>query len=379
VLEEETPMSPLLGTNRRKQQDGGPQHDDVREDLISIAMDGFLPMAALSAVCLVGAMALVAAYYQDEWMWKATEMTLVISVVRVGVVWGFARKSKQGRTEDFLFWASAFSMATIAFCSMMALVTIYNFRMHDDAVQMLCVIGSFTLCSGISSRIGLHPKVSQGCIVMMQGALAYSLLNSPHPILRLTAVLSLVTAFTYCVSIHNQYHVIDEQVRTRRRLRNLANHDSLTGLPNRHLFDATFEKVCAERSPFTLWMLDLDDFKTVNDTWGHAVGDELLRLVARRLERTVRTGDLLARLGGDEFVILQPKTHLREATERMAERITAEISAPYAVDGHRLQIGVSMGIKLAAEGELSPHAALREADRALYRVKDLGQGGFEVV
>jgi len=372
-------MKPLLRTNRRKNQADRPQHDDVREDLIAIAMKDFLPMAILSAVCLVGAMAVTAWYYRDAWMWNATKVTLGISVLRVGVVWGFQQQSKMGQTRHYLLWSSAFSMVTVAFCSMMALVTVYNFRMHDGAIQMLCVIGTFTLCSGISSRLGMQPKVSQACIVMMQGALAYSLLSAPHPILRLTTVLSVVTAFTYCMSIHNQYCVIDEQVRTRRRLKMLANHDALTGVPNRHLFDTTFEKMCAERSPFTLWMLDLDGFKAVNDTWGHAVGDELLKQVARRLERTVRTGDLLARVGGDEFVILQPDTYLREITERMAERITAEIAIPYVVDGHRIEIYVSMGIKLAAEGARSPHAALREADRALYRVKDIGRGGFEMV
>ncbi len=372
-------MSPMPGTNRRKNQEGAPQQDDVREDLVAIALDGFLPMAMLSAVCLVGAMAVSAHYYQDDWLWGAAELTLVISVVRVGIVWGFQRQNQRKGPKKFLVWASAFSIVTMAFCTMMALVTVYNFRRHDGSIQMLCVIGTFTLCSGISSRIGMQPKVSQACIVLLQGALAYSLLSSPLPILRLTTTLSAVTAFSYCVSIHNQYRVIDEQVRTRRRLRNLANHDSLTGLPNRHLFDTTFEKVCAERRPFTLWMLDLDGFKEVNDTHGHAMGDELLKQVARRLDRTVRTGDLLARLGGDEFVILQPETHLREATERMAERIMAEIAATYQIDGHRIQIGVSMGIKLAAESQVSPHAALREADKALYRVKDLGRGGFEMV
>lgn len=372
-------MSPILGTNRRKNLDGASSHDDVREDLIIIALDGFLPLVVLSTVCLVGAMVIAAVYYRDDWLARMAVLTLTISLVRISVVWRFLWQTRAGVATNFLAWAGAFAISTIAFCSMMAAVTVYSFRYRDHAIQMLCVIGTFTLCSGIGSRVGLHPRVAQSCIVLLHGALAYSLLCSSHPILRLTSALLAVTAFAYCMAIHNQYHVLDEQVRTRRRLKLLADHDSLTSVPNRHLFDVTLEKICAERRPFTLWMLDLDGFKTVNDTLGHATGDALLKQVAQRLERTVRTGDLLARLGGDEFVILQAATFLREETERMAERITAEVSAPYQVDGHRIEIGVSMGIKLAAEGELSPHAALREADRALYRVKDMGHGGFEMV
>lgn len=372
-------MSPFLGKNRRRNQAGAPPRDDVREDLVLIALNGFWPLVLLSAICSVGAMAAVSVYYQDVWLWTLTKVTFVVSVLRVGVVCGFQVQSRRPGAGNFLLWAWAFSAMTVAFCGIMVLVTVYTFRNHDATVQMLCAIGTFTLCSGISSRVGLHPRISQGCVVMMQGALAYSLLNSPQPILRMTTVLLVVTAFTYCMSIQNQYRVIDEQVRSRRRLKALANHDSLTGVPNRHLFETTFEKLCAQKSPFTLWMLDLDGFKAVNDTWGHAVGDELLKLAARRLERVVRTGDLLARLGGDEFVILQPDTYLRAETENMAQRIAAEVSMPYVVDGQRIEIGVSMGIKLAAEGQQSPHAALREADRALYRVKDLGHGGFEMV
>jgi diguanylate cyclase (GGDEF)-like protein len=213
----------------------------------------------------------------------------------------------------------------------------------------------------------------------MNGCLAFALASSPILFIRCISFLCVITAFTYCVSIHNQHKVIEEQVRSRRRLRNLANNDWLTGLPNRHSFETFFEKVCASGASFTLWMLDLDGFKEVNDTHGHAVGDELLKQVAQRLENGVRAEDLLARLGGDEFVILQTQAHSRNSTRKLAERLEAEIGAPYFIDGHRITISASVGIKVSASGEQNPQDALLEADRALYRVKGTGHGGFEFV
>ena len=350
--------------------------DDIRRELMRIALDGFLPMAILSSVCMVGAMAIIASVYRDPWMWTAAALTLPIALARLAVIVLFQARSKQNPEIRFLVWATVFSGITVLFCAMMAIVTLYNFQAHDGTVQMLCVIGTYTLSSGISSRLGLQPRVSQACIVMMQSVLGYALMETPNPILRLSAVLTAATAMAYCVSIHKQYKVFDEQVRIRLRLRNLANHDALTGLPNRLQFEGTFARLCAARTPFTLWMLDLDGFKGVNDTYGHDAGDDLLRQVARRLERAVRSGDLLARLGGDEFVILQPMRHAPGDTTRLAQRIRDEVSADYLVDGQRVHIGVSIGIKRAYNGLVSPEIAMREVDEALYRVKELGEGGF---
>ena len=340
-------------------------------------MKGIIPLASTSAFCLIGATTLAAAYYHDRWQWAMAGAAVLIGGVRVGVILVLASKVNCLTRTSGLLWARSFSVVTLLFCSLMGLITLYNFRYYDEPMQILCVMGTFALCSGISSRLGLQPRVSQACILIMQASLAISLARFPHPLVRCATVLSAVTAFAYCNSIRLQYDVIEEQIRTRRRLRSLANHDSLTGLPNRHYFETAFEEICASQLPFTLWMLDLDGFKELNDTHGHAVGDEMLKKVASRLEHVVRTTDLLARLGGDEFVILQTEVHSNESTRKLAERITAELAVPYQIKGHRIVISASVGIKLVVEGNPSPQQALLEADRALYRVKGTGHGGFE--
>ena len=159
------------------------------------------------------------------------------------------------------------------------------------------------------------------------------------------------------------------------RARFLAHYDELTGLANRRLFRETLEARfrAAEASPIALLCLDLDRFKAVNDTRGHPTGDQLLIAVARRLERQVRAGDLCARLGGDEFAIVLwgADTALSRA---IADRIVVEVSRPYAIDGHQLEVGVSIGIAMAWPAATSYEALLRDADAALYRAKANGRG-----
>ena len=159
------------------------------------------------------------------------------------------------------------------------------------------------------------------------------------------------------------------------RVRFLAHYDELTGLANRRLFretlDARFR--VAEASPIALLCLDLDRFKAVNDTRGHPTGDQLLVAVARRLERQVRVGDLCARLGGDEFAIVLWGADAALA-RAIADRIVVEVSRAYAIDGHQLDVGVSIGIAMSWPAATSYEALLKDADAALYRAKANGRG-----
>jgi diguanylate cyclase (GGDEF)-like protein len=124
-------------------------------------------------------------------------------------------------------------------------------------------------------------------------------------------------------------------------------------------------------------MVDLDGFKDVNDAYGHATGDEVLKQASQRLEQAVRRDDLVARLGGDEFVILQMDTYSNTAARKLAERMRRDVSAPYFVAGHEIVIDVSAGIKISRHGGGDAEHALQEADQALYRVKRTGSGGFQ--
>lgn len=174
------------------------------------------------------------------------------------------------------------------------------------------------------------------------------------------------------------YHGIGSDVTAARRsteqISYLAHHDSLTSLPNRVLFTDTLTRSCAQGGAGTLALLclDLDGFKAVNDTMGHAVGDALLVAVADRLRRCIREGDVVARLGGDEFAVIMADATPDDAAQ-LASRIVERIGRPYSLDGQPIEVGVSIGVVLAQPEGDEPSKLLQNADLALYRAKADGR------
>ena len=160
-----------------------------------------------------------------------------------------------------------------------------------------------------------------------------------------------------------------------------ALHDGLTGLPNRVLFRLRVERACADSRrtgrPFALILLDLDHFKEINDTLGHHVGDDLLRLVAARLQGSVRSVDTVARLGGDEFVVLVGDLVTEAEVGEIATRLLASLREPFPVDAVRLEIGASLGVALHPAHGDSVDVLLQRADIALYGAK-VERGRYKV-
>jgi diguanylate cyclase (GGDEF)-like protein/PAS domain S-box-containing protein len=165
------------------------------------------------------------------------------------------------------------------------------------------------------------------------------------------------------------------------RLENLAHYDVLTGLPNRRLLDDRLNVALAQHrrrhEGLAVCLLDLDGFKPVNDTHGHAAGDRLLRTIAERIQTTVREEDTVARLGGDEFVILLVGLDTQQAGEEVLQRMLAAVARPAPIDGAEVCVGCSIGAAwLAGDAVEHPEAArlLEQADSALYAAKNAGKG-----
>ena len=174
-------------------------------------------------------------------------------------------------------------------------------------------------------------------------------------------------------------HVEDvtERKAQEERLNHQATHDGLTGLANHMVLHGRLEVVLAHGHPAALLFLDLDRFKLVNDSLGHAAGDQLLRQVARRVSQAVRPGDLVARLGGDEFVVLCERLGEQEATA-VAERIAAHLRPPVVLDdGVPLVAVTSIGIRMTAPGDTVADV-VRDADTAMYAAKANGGNGAVV-
>ncbi|MDQ3802732.1 MAG: EAL domain-containing protein [Acidobacteriota bacterium] len=190
--------------------------------------------------------------------------------------------------------------------------------------------------------------------------------------------------------VEEQRHYIAELERVKKQLeesrehfRHAAFHDSLTGLPNRALL-ADHLRLSIERARrradhlFAVLFLDLDRFKNINDSLGHAAGDRLLVEVARRLETCMRPTDTVARLGGDEFAVLLDGLDSNEDAVRVAERVQEELARPLYLDGHEVYTTASIGITICTAYYDDPENILRDADTAMYYAKENGKARYEL-
>jgi diguanylate cyclase (GGDEF)-like protein len=167
------------------------------------------------------------------------------------------------------------------------------------------------------------------------------------------------------------------------RFRHLAQHDSLTGLATRVVLqdrlDAAFASCVCNQTGLGALMLDVDKFKSINDTFGHHAGDEVLRVTANRLVETVRSTDTIVRLGGDEFLVLLADLPTPQVAETIAAGAVAALSLPILFEGVQVPVSVSVGVcTSSAEEQLDTEALLRRADDALYRAKARGRHCFHV-
>ncbi|WP_321325638.1 putative bifunctional diguanylate cyclase/phosphodiesterase [Thiomicrorhabdus sp.] len=190
---------------------------------------------------------------------------------------------------------------------------------------------------------------------------------------------ALQNRFSHTGDISNEIaEMVEKQVQMRtRELFRQANYDALTHLPNRAYFNTTVEQLVLKaqeaEADFGLLFLDLDGFKSVNDKLGHKAGDELLRNVSARLMSATREGDIVSRLGGDEFVVLLADVAEKETIEIVCQRIINEVSRPYWINGHDVEISTSIGIsRFPLDGKTSTEL-VELADQALYVSKQSGR------
>ncbi len=184
-------------------------------------------------------------------------------------------------------------------------------------------------------------------------------------------------------SLHDQQAVLEERILQRTEdLHYLAHHDPLTDLPNRRELTtrlaATIEQARSKASTCAVLYMDIDNFKTINDTLGHQYGDRVLRAIAARLQKVASRVGFLARLGGDEFTLVVPTVKTVVAVERYMAHIQREFSTPLRVDDRDLLVSLSAGIALYPQHGDSVESLLRAADSALYDAKDKGRNGFQV-
>ncbi|MBD2198519.1 MULTISPECIES: EAL domain-containing protein [Calothrix] len=165
------------------------------------------------------------------------------------------------------------------------------------------------------------------------------------------------------------------------KIRYQALHDLLTGLPNRLQFNHALDRALPDggipQESLAVMFLDLDRFKVINDTLGHTLGDLLLKLVAQRVQESLRIGDTVARWGGDEFTILLPQIKSQEDVKQIAQKILKTLTAAFEIKGHELYISASIGIAMFNDNSPDAETLIQHADAALYHAKDAGRNNYQ--
>ena len=173
---------------------------------------------------------------------------------------------------------------------------------------------------------------------------------------------------------------LTDRKRDEAHIRHLARHDALTNLPNRYTLlerlDHALDIAARKKTALAVVFVDLDRFKFVNDTHGHAAGDDLLMQISKRIQSELHPGDLLARIGGDEFILVLTAVTQPEQVSAVATRVIDAMRKPFLIEGHYIEIGASAGIALYPDDGATPDTLMRAADIAMYRVKEEGRGAI---
>ena len=346
-----------------------------------------LPIVAMGAVCAVVA-ALLAMRWRDPVFTAVAVLVPLLTLGRLLVLNAYRAHGEGAFShQDLLDWEWRYAIGSYAFASLIAILNMRALAYHDPLMHLITVSIVFSFGAGIVARISARPVI---CVISLLlsvaptvGALAWhasmptaaplhaELFATEAVLVGMIAILSLNTVHY----LHNSavLHLV-----TQHDLALLARHDALTGLPNRLMLRERFQECAAalDSESMAVHYVDLDGFKSVNDVHGHPAGDALLREVAERMEKAVRTGDMVARLGGDEFVVLQTDLGHADEAEMLARRLIRRISAPYLIGGEVLRISASIGIARAADFGLDLERLLACADYALYRSKSRGKRQF---
>lgn len=173
---------------------------------------------------------------------------------------------------------------------------------------------------------------------------------------------------------------ITERKKTEEQIKHMAYHDTLTGLPNRRLFNdrlnMELSRAQRNRQKLVVLLLDLDNFKKINDAFGHELGDKLLQNIGDRLEKSLRKTDTIARMGGDEFVLVLPEINSKKDMNKTAQKVLEIVREPVFIGQHRFLITTSIGISVYPEDGEEANLLIRNADIALYRAKEKGRNNF---
>lgn len=334
-------------------------------------------------VGLVAAAWMSSAMHGDQVVLAGGIAAAIVTIGRV-LIAGAYRRAKPSVTSgaQAKVWEIRYAVGGAAFTALLGSLSAYIFLTGTPAAQLLISGVMLAYPAGMIVRVAVRPAIARLQLVLTLGPAIGACLFRGGPELLLMAALLGAYLIVGIEMIGYLHMTITERIMARHELARMALHDDLTGLPNRAHFrerlQEEYDRTRRYGQRFAVLYLDLDHFKRINDSMGHAAGDELLCQVARRLQASARASDIVARLSGDEFVLLQTPITERGQTRALAQRLVEVVGAPYTIDGKQVWIGISIGIAICAPPGVEPDALLRRADRELYEAKEAGRGRYSV-
>jgi diguanylate cyclase len=361
----------------------------VFSELVDIIFTS-LPPVTLIGVILTAVGILVAAKNNDPVIWILTALGAAVTAGRIALIFAYHRRASLEGIQNPALWERGYIIGAYAFALVLGAFNWRAIATGDPMVAMLVTSVMFGYGAGIVARLSVRPAA---CVISLAlavvptaiGYLSHAASAGDYYVTAMyagQALLLVAFAAAGMEAMGHIYRTTLQQLLTRQDLAMLAGRDGLTGLPNRTLLRARLnEGIVQMRRDDTVLAfhcLDLDNFKSVNDSLGHPAGDALLKLVAERLTSTLRIGDTAARIGGDEFVVLQVGILRGDEARLLGHRIVRTLSAPYVIDAHEVRIGATVGVALAPRDGLTLEKLTARGDAALYEAKHKGRGSVVV-
>lgn len=357
-------------------------HDYILPELVDLMFTSVASVVVVG-VGLVAAAWMNSAMHGDQVVLAGGGVAAIVTIGRV-LIAGAYRRSKPSITSaaQAKVWELRYAIGGAAFTALLGSLSAYVFLIGAPAAQLLIASVMLAYPAGMIVRVAVRPAIARLQLVLTLGPVIGACLFRGEPEMLLMAALLGAYLIAGIEMIGYLHVTITERIMARHELARMALHDDLTRLPNRAHFHKRLHEECkrARRygERFAVLYLDLDHFKRVNDSMGHAAGDELLRQIARRLQASARASDIVARFSGDEFALMQTPITEKSQTRALAQRLVEVVGAPYMIDEQQVQIGISIGIAICEPPGDEPDALLRRADRELYEAKEAGRGRYSV-
>lgn len=363
-------------------------------ELVDFVFRSLLPSVVMG-VTVLGVGALLTLRANDFVLLLLTIGDVLAAVARIVLIALYRRRSAAAplNAEEARLWERRYAAVSFTFAALLGLLDARALMIEPAAGPMLgpmLVTGLiFGYGAGVVTRLAVRPALCATSLFLATAptVVGFSALTAATEEFYAKAAFATQTiviagfAIASLESVAEIYRTSRQQLLAKLELAVMAGKDDLTGLPNRLQLRGRFDDAVARMRGtdelLAVHCLDLDEFKAVNDTFGHSMGDMLLQAVTKRLLTAVREDDTVARLGGDEFVVVQTGVRHADEARSLALRIIRVVSAPYRLDGREMRIGVSIGIALAPRDGLDLEQLVSCADVALYRTKRRGGGGVK--